>query len=56
VLQEKQFERVGGETTITVDVRVVSATNRNLQEEIAKAISERTCTIGCMSCNWKFLH
>ncbi len=36
VLQEKQFERVGGETTITVDVRVVSATNRNLQEEIAK--------------------
>ncbi len=36
VLQEKQFERVGGETTITVDVRVISATNRNLQEEIAK--------------------
>lgn len=36
VLQEKQFERVGGETTITVDVRVVSATNKNLQEEIAK--------------------
>ncbi len=35
VLQEKQFERVGGENTITVDVRVISATNRNLQEEIA---------------------
>lgn len=34
VLQEKSFERVGGEETITVDVRIVSATNRNLREEI----------------------
>jgi two-component system response regulator HydG len=30
VLQERQFERVGGEETIEVDVRVVSATNRDL--------------------------
>ncbi|MGP1587001.1 MAG: sigma-54-dependent transcriptional regulator [Treponemataceae bacterium] len=36
VLQEKQFERVGGEETVTVDVRVISATNRNLEEEIKK--------------------
>lgn len=36
VLQEKTFERVGGEKTLSVDVRVISATNRNLQEEIAK--------------------
>jgi DNA-binding NtrC family response regulator len=34
VLQEKQFERVGGEETITVDVRIISATNKDLQEEI----------------------
>ncbi|HKK49357.1 MAG TPA: sigma-54 dependent transcriptional regulator, partial [Alkalispirochaeta sp.] len=34
VLQEKQFERVGGEGTLTVDVRIVSATNRDLREEI----------------------
>ena len=34
VLQEKQFERVGGEETLTVDVRIVSATNRDLREEI----------------------
>ncbi len=34
VLQEKQFERVGGEETIDVDVRVVSATNRDLRAEI----------------------
>ncbi len=36
VLQEKQFERVGGEETITVDVRIVSATNRDLRAEIEK--------------------
>ncbi len=34
VLQEKSFERVGGEQTITVDVRIVAATNRNLQKMI----------------------
>jgi two-component system nitrogen regulation response regulator NtrX len=35
VLQEQTFERVGGTETIKVDVRVVAATNRNLEEEIA---------------------
>lgn len=35
-LQEKEFERVGGTETIKVDVRVVSATNRNLEEMIQK--------------------
>jgi DNA-binding NtrC family response regulator len=34
VLQEKQFERVGGEKTLQVDVRVISATNRDLPYEI----------------------
>lgn len=34
VLQEKEFERVGGKTTIATDVRIVSATNRNLLEEV----------------------
>jgi DNA-binding NtrC family response regulator len=36
VLQEKQFERVGGESTLEVDVRIVSATNKDLKEEIEK--------------------
>lgn len=36
VLQEKKFERVGGEKSITVDVRVVCATNRDLLKEIEK--------------------
>jgi len=32
VLQERTFERVGGDMSITVNVRVVTATNRNLEE------------------------
>ncbi|MGB5501366.1 MAG: sigma-54 dependent transcriptional regulator, partial [Polyangiales bacterium] len=35
-LQEQQFERVGGIKTITVDSRLVAATNRNLKESIAE--------------------
>jgi PAS domain S-box-containing protein len=35
VLQEGTFERVGSEKTIKVDVRVISATNKDLQKEIA---------------------
>jgi len=34
VLQEEQFERVGGSQTINVDVRVIAATNKNLEEMI----------------------
>jgi len=36
ILQEHKFERVGGNRTIEVDVRVVAATNKDLEEEIAK--------------------
>ena len=36
VLQEKKLSRVGGDTDIEVDVRVVAATNKNLKEEIEK--------------------
>ena len=36
VLQEMEFERVGGSKTIHVDVRVIAATNKDLREEIAK--------------------
>jgi len=34
ILEEESFERVGGTRTITVDVRVVAATNKDLMEEI----------------------
>ena len=36
VLQEKKLSRVGSDKDITVNVRVVAATNKNLREEIAK--------------------
>lgn len=36
VLQEQEFERVGGHQTQKVDVRVIAATNRNLEEEIRR--------------------
>lgn len=36
VLQEGEFERVGGSKTIKVDVRVIAATNRDLEDEVEK--------------------
>ncbi len=36
VLQEKTFERVGGEQTLEVDVRIISATNKDLKHEIER--------------------
>jgi DNA-binding NtrC family response regulator len=36
VLQEKKFERVGGNETIETDVRVIAATNRDLKEMVTK--------------------
>ena len=36
VLQEQEFERIGGSNTIKVDVRIMAATNKNLLEEIKK--------------------
>jgi Nif-specific regulatory protein len=36
VLQEGEFERVGGTRTLKVDVRMISATNRNLEDAVAK--------------------
>ncbi len=36
VLQEKQFERVGGSETLSVDVRVIAATNRDIEDAMRK--------------------
>lgn len=37
VLQKKEFERVGGEVTIKVNVRIIAATNQNLEARVAEA-------------------
>ncbi|HVP86289.1 MAG TPA: PEP-CTERM-box response regulator transcription factor [Rhizomicrobium sp.] len=36
-LQERQFERIGGRTTISVNVRVISATNKHLENYVAES-------------------
>lgn len=36
ILQEQKFERVGGTKTISVDVRIIAASNKNLEEEIER--------------------
>ena len=36
VLQEKRFEKVGGEKQISVDVRIIAATNRDLREKVQR--------------------
>jgi Nif-specific regulatory protein len=38
VLQEGEFERVGGTQTIKVNVRIIAATNRNLEEEVTEGL------------------
>ncbi|MDJ0973383.1 MAG: sigma 54-interacting transcriptional regulator [Planctomycetota bacterium] len=38
VLQERQFARLGGTRTITVDVRIIAATNRDLEKAVAEGI------------------
>ncbi len=50
VLQEKSFERVGGEKTIHVDIRIISATNQNLrkmmeEKKFRKDLFYRLCVV-----------
>jgi transcriptional regulator with GAF, ATPase, and Fis domain len=35
LLQEKEIDRIGGKTPIKVNIRVIAATNRNLEKEVA---------------------
>lgn len=41
VLEEKKFERVGGNNTIEVDVRIITATNRDVQDDVRQGIFRR---------------
>ncbi|MEJ2716088.1 MAG: sigma-54 dependent transcriptional regulator [Deltaproteobacteria bacterium] len=38
VIQERKFERVGGEETLTTDARIIAATNKNLKEAMAMGL------------------
>ena len=48
VLQEQEFERLGSNRTIRVDVRIVAATNQNLHELMRARRFARTCVTGSM--------
>ena len=37
ILQEREFERIGSNTPIQIDIRVIVATNRNLAQEVEKS-------------------
>ncbi len=45
VLQERTFERVGSNKTLTSDVRILAATHRNLEEASRRETFEKTCFI-----------
>ena len=45
LLQDQTFERVGGNETIRTDVRLIAATNRDLEEHSATGSIAPTCTI-----------
>jgi len=45
VLEEQRFERVGSNATLSVDVRVIAATNKHLEQEIARGAFARTFSI-----------
>ena len=49
VLQEMVFERVGSSESLKVDVRIITATNQNLEELTARGASAKTCTIASTS-------
>jgi transcriptional regulator with GAF, ATPase, and Fis domain len=45
-LQEREIVRVGGNETIKINVRLITATHKNLSEEVKKGTLERIYFIG----------
>jgi len=46
VLQEREFERVGGSDAISLNVRIIAATNRDLSAAVSAGMFPLICTIG----------
>jgi len=55
VIETQKFQRVGGTRDITVNVRIISATNKDLTEEIKKEILEKIFITGLMSFQFIYL-
>lgn len=53
VLQEGEFSRVGGNETLKTDVRIVCATNKNLEEEVSKRTFREDLFTASMSSAFK---
>ncbi len=50
VLQEREFERLGGTESVKVDVRLIAATNKDMEAAVADGIApRRTCSTGSTS-------
>ena len=56
VLEDREFYPLGGRKTVRVDIRIISATNRNLENLVKENAFEKTCIIVSMSCAWRSLH
>ena len=46
VLQEREIDRLGGTEAVKVDVRMIAATNKDLEKAIAAGTFRRICTTG----------
>ena len=53
VIQEREFQRVGGDETLSVDVRILAATNRDLKTDVKMENSGKIFSIALMSSPWK---
>ena len=50
VLQERSFKRLGGQEDITVDFRLIAATNRDLKKEVSQGTFREDLFFGSTSC------
>ena len=54
VLQEREFQRLGGTRLLKANIRVIAATNRDLRKAVNAATFGRTCSIASRSSTSRF--